>query len=99
MATEPSYSSPWFAPVSSTVGPAPFFATISLVSLWLERYLLVMPSVTPLPGPTFGVPELGPTLLFLGLYLVCYALFARTFPMVSPRLEILNEFIRLGSMV
>ena len=28
-----------------------FFATVSLVSLWLERYLLVMPSVTPLPGP------------------------------------------------
>jgi hypothetical protein len=24
--------------------------------------------------------------MFLGLYLLCYALFARTFPMVSPRL-------------
>jgi hypothetical protein len=63
-----------------------FFALVSLVSLWLERYLLVMPSVTPLPGPVFDVPELGPTLLFLGLYLLGYALFARTFPMVSPRL-------------
>jgi len=63
-----------------------FFALVSLVSLWIERYLLVMPSVTPLPGPVFGVPEAGPTLLFLGLYLLCYALFARTFPMVSPRL-------------
>jgi hypothetical protein len=64
-----------------------FFATISLVSLWLERYLLVMPSITPLPGPVFGLDaELGPTLLFAGLFLLSYALFARTFPMLSPRL-------------
>ena len=33
-----------------------------------------------------GVPEIGPTLLFVGLYLLAYALFARTFPMISPRL-------------
>jgi hypothetical protein len=63
-----------------------FFATVSLVSLWLERYLLVMPSVTAFPGPRFELPELGPTLLFLGLFLLSYALFARTFPMLSPRL-------------
>ena len=62
------------------------FATISLGSLWLERYLLVMPSVSALPGPVIGVPELGPTFLMLGLYLLAYAVFARTFPMVSPRL-------------
>jgi hypothetical protein len=63
-----------------------FFATVSLVALWLERYLLVVPSVSALPGPIFGLPEAGPTLMFLGLYLLTYALFARTFPMVSPRL-------------
>jgi hypothetical protein len=63
-----------------------FFATVSLVALWLERYLLVMPSVTALPGPRFGLPEIGPTLLMTGLYLLSYALFARTFPMLSPRL-------------
>jgi hypothetical protein len=63
-----------------------FFATVSLLSLWLERYLLVMPSITPLPGPVFALPELGPTLLFAGLFLLSYALFARTFPMLSPRL-------------
>jgi hypothetical protein len=62
------------------------FATISVCSLWLERYLLVLPSVTREPGPTFGLPELGPTLLFLGLFLLAYGIFARTFPMVSPRL-------------
>ena len=63
-----------------------FFATVSLVALWLERYLLVIPSITPLPGPVFAVPELGSTLLFAGLFLLSYALFARTFPMLSPRL-------------
>lgn len=62
------------------------FACISLSSLWLERYLLVIPSVTAASGPLFGLPELGPTLLFLGLYLTAYAWFGRTFPMVSPRL-------------
>jgi hypothetical protein len=63
-----------------------FFAVVSLVSLWLERFLLVMPSVTALPGPVFYLPELGPTLMFLGLFLLSYAVFARTFPMISPRL-------------
>lgn len=62
------------------------FSLISLVSLWLERYLMVLPSVTRLDGPVFGLPELGPTALFLGLFLFAYAMFARTFPMVSPRL-------------
>jgi hypothetical protein len=69
-----------------TRGILGFFAVVSLTSLWLERYLLVMPSVTALPGPVLGTPEAGPTLLFLGLYLLSYALFARTFPMISPRL-------------
>jgi hypothetical protein len=63
-----------------------FFASVSLTALWLERYLLVMPSITALPGPTFGLPELGPTLAFVGLFLLSYGLFGRTFPMLSPRL-------------
>lgn len=62
------------------------FCGISLVSLWLERYLLVMPSVTQEVGPVFGLPEAGPTALFLGLFLLAYAVFARTFPILSPRL-------------
>jgi hypothetical protein len=62
------------------------FATVSLCSLWLERYLLVTPSITASAGPVFGLPEAGPLLGFLGFFLLCYGLFARTFPMVSPRL-------------
>jgi hypothetical protein len=66
------------------------FTGISLCSLWLERYLLVLPSVTREAGPVFGLPELGPTLAFLGLFLYCYGRFARTFPMVSPRLAMIT---------
>jgi hypothetical protein len=62
------------------------FTAISLFALWLERYLMVLPSVTRQPGPVFGLPEFGPTALFVGLFLLAYGLFARTFPMVSPRL-------------
>lgn len=61
-------------------------AVVSLVALWLERYLLIVPSVTAESGPHFGLPELAPTALMLGLFLLAYALFARTFPMISPRL-------------
>jgi len=67
-----------------------FFATVSLVALWFERYLLVTPSVTAAEGPVFGLPEIGPLLAFLGLFLLAYGLFARTFPMVSPRLAALT---------
>jgi hypothetical protein len=66
------------------------FALISFSSLWLERYLLVLPSVTAEAGPVFGLPELGPTAMMLGLFLFCHAQFARRFPMVSPRLAVLT---------
>lgn len=61
------------------------FSGISLAGIWLERYLLVQPSLTE-GGPMFGLPEIGVTLGFLGLYLMAYGAFARAFPMVSPRL-------------
>jgi hypothetical protein len=62
------------------------FAMVSLVALWLERYLLVTPSITAQAGPPFALAEAGPLLGFLGFFLLAYGLFARTFPMVSPRL-------------
>lgn len=65
------------------------FSWVIVLTLWLERYLLVLPSVTAQDGPVFGLPELGSTLAFLGLFLLSYALFARTFPMVSPRLAMI----------
>jgi hypothetical protein len=85
-------------PFGGLIGVAPkkspltlgLFATVSLVGLWLERYLLVIPSVTAESGPIFGLPELGPTMMLLGLFLACYGLFARTYPMVSPRLAMIT---------
>jgi Ni/Fe-hydrogenase subunit HybB-like protein len=73
--------------VKSKITPFTFtsFAAISFVGIWLERYLLVQPSLTE-RGPAFGLPEFGITLMFLGLFLLAYGLFARTFPMLSPRL-------------
>ncbi|HEY8105567.1 MAG TPA: hypothetical protein VIE46_05625 [Gemmatimonadales bacterium] len=79
--------------VRATLG---FFAVVSLTALWLERYLLIVPSITAAGGPLFGVPEIAPTLLFAGLYLLTYALFARAFPMVSPRLAEITLLRELG---
>lgn len=88
----------FIVPFAGLLGVAPkkapvtlgLIATISLCALWLERYLMITPSVTLEPGPVFGLPELGPILLFAGLFLFCYALFARVFPMVSPRLAMIT---------
>ncbi|MFQ5702419.1 MAG: NrfD/PsrC family molybdoenzyme membrane anchor subunit [Gemmatimonadales bacterium] len=73
--------------VKSKITPFTFtlFASISLAGVWLERYLMVQPSLTE-HGPEFGLPEFAVTAGFLGLFLLAYGLFARTFPMVSPRL-------------
>jgi Ni/Fe-hydrogenase subunit HybB-like protein len=60
------------------------FLSISIVGFWLERYLLVQPSL--IDSPQFGLPEIGVSLGFLGLFLAAYALFAQSLPMVSPRL-------------
>jgi hypothetical protein len=73
-----------------------FFAAVSLLALWLERYLLVVPSITAFNGPVLGLPEVGPTLLFAGLFLLAYALFGRIFPMVSPRLAEITLARELG---
>ena len=62
------------------------FALVSLVGLWLERYLEVVPSLSAGAGPAIGVPEIGVTLLFGGLFLLAFGWFAARYPMVSPRL-------------
>jgi hypothetical protein len=72
--------------VRAKVSPATFtlFAAISTVGMWLERFLQVQPSLVA--RPQLGLPEIGISLGFLGLFLMAYGLFARAFPMVSPRL-------------
>ncbi len=73
--------------VKAKITPATFvlFFVISLAGMWLERFLLVQPSLIE-HAPGFGLAEIGITVGFLGLFLLAYGVFARTFPMVSPRL-------------
>jgi len=72
--------------VKAKISPFTFtlFATISILGMWLERYLQIQPSLAE--SPPMGLPEVGVSLAFVGLFLLAYGLFARAFPMVSPRL-------------
>jgi hypothetical protein len=72
--------------VKAKVTPFTFtlFAGISVLGMWLERYLQIQPSLVE--APRLGLPELGVSLGFLGLFLLAYGAFARALPMVSPRL-------------
>jgi hypothetical protein len=62
------------------------FALVSLVGIWLERYLEIVPSINHGAGPAVGVPEIGTGIFFLGLFLLSWAWFARRYPIISPRL-------------
>jgi hypothetical protein len=62
------------------------FALVSLVGIWLERYLEIVPSVNHGAGPAIGVPEIGTALFFGGLFLLAWAWFAARYPIISPRL-------------
>ncbi len=63
------------------------FASLILLGNWLERYMIVYPSLYEaaegearhLP---FGIPEIGIALGFMGLFLACYLWYLRTFPML-----------------
>jgi hypothetical protein len=62
------------------------FALVSLLGLWLERYLEITPSINGGAGPVIGITEIGVTLLFAGLFILSWAFFAGRYPIISPRL-------------
>ena len=62
------------------------FALVSLLGIWLERYLEIVPSINGGAGPALGVPEIGVALLFGGLFLLSLGWFGARYPMLSPRL-------------
>jgi hypothetical protein len=62
------------------------FAIVSLAGIWLERYLEIVPSINHGAGPAIGVPEIGLTLFFGGLFFLAWAWFAGRYPIISPRL-------------
>ena len=57
------------------------FASIVLIGLWIERYMLVYPSLyTDAPSMPLGWREIGIGLFFLGIVLACVTWFASRFP-------------------
>src|SRR5207247_1742443 len=50
------------------------------------RYLEIVPSINGGAGPAIGIPELGVTVLFGGLFLMAMGWFGARYPMISPRL-------------
>jgi Ni/Fe-hydrogenase subunit HybB-like protein len=63
------------------------FAVVSLVGLWLDRWVFVVPSIAQAATRApLGWPELLVTAGFAGIWGLAHAWFARTFPIVSPRL-------------
>src|SRR2546430_2306740 len=61
-------------------------ALVTLTGIWLERYLEIVPSINDGAGPAIGLPEVGVTLLFGGLFLLSFGWFGARYPMLSPRL-------------
>jgi len=67
--------------------PAVFatFAVISLAGVWIDRYVLTVPSIVQsAPTAPLGWQELLVTVGFFGLWGLAYAWFADRFPIVSP---------------
>jgi len=63
------------------------FAVISLVGLWLDRWVFVVPSIVQSAARApLGWPELLVTAGFLGLWGLAHVWFAKRYPIVSPRL-------------
>ena len=68
------------------------FAVISLVGLWLDRWMFVVPSIVQRAARApLGWTELLVTAGFAGVWALCHAWFASRFPIVSPRLVELME--------
>ena len=66
-------------------------AGVALVGMWLERFLLVSPSLWPHEGIPLGLIELLVTAGVGGLFAFCYTGFLKTFPILAvadPRLRL-----------
>lgn len=59
-------------------------AVISLTGLWIDRFVLTVPSIVQAPGHLpLGIQEILITAGFFGLWGLCYLWFAQRFPLVS----------------
>tara|TARA_B100000809_G_scaffold266219_1_gene327898 strand:- start:3480 stop:4724 length:1245 start_codon:yes stop_codon:yes gene_type:complete len=57
-------------------------ASIAFVGMWLERFILVVPSLWHEDGVPLGILELLITIGVFGLFVFCYTGFLRTFPIL-----------------
>ncbi len=60
-----------------------FFALVLLAGLWLEKHLMVAPSIRSDDTPTLGVTEFLIALMFLGIFLYLVRWFLSTFPLIQ----------------
>ena len=58
-------------------------AFVLLAGLWLEKHLMVAPSIRSQDTPTLGVTELLVALMFLGIFLYAIRWFLSTFPLIQ----------------
>jgi hypothetical protein len=76
---------PFITLLSRDVKKTPItYATVCFVlmtGVWLDRYLIIMPEVSPGSVP-FGITEVGIFIGFLGAYLLCIRAFLSKFPFV-----------------
>ena len=58
-------------------------ASVLLAGLWLEKHLMVAPSIRSQDTPTLGLTELFVALMFLGIFLYAVRWFLSTFPLIQ----------------
>ena len=58
-------------------------ALVLLAGLWLEKHLMVAPSIRSHDTPTLGLTELFVALMFLGIFLYAVRWFLSTFPLIQ----------------
>ena len=58
-------------------------AIVLLAGLWLEKHLMVAPSIRSPETATLGAPELFVALMFLGIFVLVVRWFLSTFPLIQ----------------
>lgn len=69
-------------------------AVLILVGMWLERFLLVAPSLTREEGMPLGFMEIFISAGFLGLMAICLMVFFRNFPALPVADPLFREYLK-----
>ena len=80
--------------VKTRAGGLAAIAGVAVAGMWLERFVLVSPSLWHGEGVPFGILEILVTAGVFGLFAFCYTTFLRTFPVLpvsDPRLTAVTD--------